>query len=536
MKASERPSAVIIGGGPAGLTAAYELVTRSDIRPIVLEADAILGGISRTVDHKGNRIDLGGHRFFSKSDRVMDWWRQVLPIQGMPAADAPRVEIQYQNQRRMIPVDPGGPDPATHDAVMLIRPRVSRILFRGQLFDYPLTPSLKTLRQLGVGPSIRILGSYAYCRVRRIRPEISLEDFLINRFGRELYATFFRDYTQKVWGVPCDEIPADWGRQRIKGLSVAGLLSHAARSLLGRAGALHQRDTETSLIEQFMYPKLGPGQLWERVAGMVTARGGEVRLQHCVTGIEHQGGRICVVRVSTPSGEQRLEVDWLFSSMPVKHLIAGLAPAAPDPVRAVADGLMYRDFMTVGLLLDRLKLGGDVTGQELYSRVPDNWIYVQEPGVRVGRLQFFNNWSPYMVADPKRVWVGLEYFVNEGDDLWSLADADMVRFAIEELERIGVIDAGAVLDHRVIRMPKAYPAYFGSYDRFELVRDYLQGFQNLFPIGRNGMHRYNNQDHSMLTAMMAVDGILSGEDVRQQIWEVNTEQAYHEEKKDGRWP
>jgi protoporphyrinogen oxidase len=526
-----KTTAIIIGGGPAGLTAAHELATRSRIRPIVLEADDLLGGISRTVDYKGNRIDLGGHRFFSKSDRVMDWWRRVLPVQGVPATDGTTIEIAYQGRRRPVALEPGGPDPNRLDAVMLIRPRVSRILFRGQFFDYPLKPSLKTLRQLGLGTSARILAGYAHRRLAPIHPERSLADFVINRFGDELYATFFRDYTEKVWGVPCTEIPADWGRQRIKGVSVASLIGHALRSLFGRVGHLDQKATETSLIEQFMYPKYGPGQLWESVGHSIVERGGTVRLGARVTQISQSGGRIRSVQVRERDGaSQTLEGDWFFSSMPLRELIGCLSPPPPKPVRAVAEGLMYRDFMTVGLLLDRLKLGGDVTGRDLYARVPDNWIYVQEPGVKVGRLQIFNNWSPYMVADPERIWIGLEYFVDEGDALWSKPDAAMVDFAIDELERIGVIDRDAVLDATVIRMPKAYPAYFGTYDRLSVVRDYLSEFENLFPIGRNGLHRYNNQDHSMLTAMTAVDGLLAGQDIRTALWEINAEQDYHEEK------
>lgn len=527
-----QPTAIIIGGGPAGLTAAYELATRTDIRPLVLEADKQLGGISRTVNYKGNRIDIGGHRFFSKSRRVMEWWGNILPLQGRPAADHEMVEIGYRNSRRSVQLDPAGPDPELEDQVMLIRPRVSRILFRGRLFDYPLKPTPKTLWQLGIGSSLGIIASYARSRLAPIRPEHSLEDFFINRFGRTLYSTFFREYTEKVWGVPCDQIPAEWGAQRIKGLSVTAVIKHALTSLWSKAGALSQKSIETSLIEQFMYPKYGPGHLWEQVGERVEERGGEVRLGTSVTALRHDGGgRICSVTVRGPTGsEQEISGDFFFSTMPVCDLIRGISPQAPEPVREVADGLVYRDFMTVGLLLKKLKLGGNVTGNSLYSAVPDNWIYVQEPDVKLGRIQIFNNWSPYMVADPERVWIGLEYFVNEGDELWSMADAEMIRFAVDELERIGVVDRRDVLDHTLIRVPKTYPAYFGSYDRFHLIRDYLDRFENLFPLGRNGMHRYNNQDHSMLTAMMAVDNILDGATEKGNLWEVNTESEYHEEE------
>jgi protoporphyrinogen oxidase len=371
--------------------------------------------------------------------------------------------------------------------------------------------------------------TYGAARLLPVRPELTLEDFLINRFGHELYATFFRGYTEKVWGVPCRDIPAEWGAQRIKGLSITALVKHALQSLYRRSGDIAQKGIETSLIEQFLYPKLGPGQLWEKVARLVQARGGQVEYNTRVLRLQHDGQCLQAVEVQRADGtRQTLAADYVFSSMPIRDLIAGLTPQAPDAVRKVADGLPYRDFMTVGLLLRRLRLGGNVDGRGLRARVPDNWIYVQEPEVKVGRIQIFNNWSPYMVADPETVWIGLEYFVNEGDALWSMADEAMAAFAIDELEKIRVIERDDVLDHVVIRMPKTYPAYFGTYERFSEIRDYLSQLENLYPLGRNGMHRYNNQDHSMLTAMTAVDGILSGTDVRDALWQINAEQDYHE--------
>lgn len=523
--------AVIVGGGPAGLTAAYELVTKSAIQPIIIEADSLVGGISRTINYKGNRIDLGGHRFFSKSDKVVSWWQDILPLQGSPAVDAEEVEISYQKKRQKVTLVPGGPDPGAVDDVMLIRPRVSRILFKKKFFDYPLNPSFATLHQLGFVAALRIIGSFGISQLSPIKPEMSLQDFIINRFGRELYKTFFQEYTEKVWGVPCHEIPADWGRQRIKGVSVASLISHALRSLFGKAGGWNQKEIETSLIEQFMYPKLGPGQLWEKVAWLVVEKGGELRLGQKVVGLNHDGNRVQSVRIVDSEGkEESVSCDWCVSTMPIKHIVTALSPNVPEHVKDVTNGLMYRDFMTVGLLLNRLKLGGDATGRNLYSRVPDNWIYIQEPGVKLGRLQIFNNWSPYMVADRDHVWVGLEYFVDKDEQLWRMADEEVVRFAVDELVSIDVIDRDAVLDHTVIRMPKAYPAYFGTFNGFNEVKEYLLNFSNLYPVGRNGMHRYNNQDHSMLTAMTAAHGIMFGEDVRQELWQINTEQEYHEEK------
>jgi len=515
--------AVIIGAGPAGLTAAWELLERTDIRPIVLEAGDDVGGISRTVEFEGNRMDIGGHRFISKSDRVMGWWRNVLPLQGSPEGG---LEITYQNKRRWVELPKDGPDPDTVDDVMLVRRRVSRILFRGKFFDYPLSLNLTTLRNLGFVATLRIGVSFLKARLLPVRPEITLEDFVVNRFGRELYATFFRDYTEKVWGVPCGEISAEWGAQRIKGLSLTGLVKHAV-SALWRKSSVEQKSIETSLIEQFLYPKHGPGHMWRRVTEMVIDKGGEVRFGTCVAGIEHQGGRVTAVRLADGG---KVAADYVFSTMAVRDLIAGFEPKGPAAVHEVAEGLIYRDFVTVGVLLDRIELGGGATGADLADRVPDNWIYIQEPGVKVGRLQIFNNWSPYMVADPMKIWIGLEYFCDEGDDLWRLEDEAMGTLAAAELAEIGIARPDAVLATKVIRVPKTYPAYFGSYDRFHLIRDFLDGFENLFPLGRNGMHRYNNQDHSMLTAMVAVDNIVAGVHDPDALWSVNAEAEYHEEE------
>ena len=520
-----RPLAIIIGAGPAGLTAALELAERTDIRPLVLEASNRVGGISCTVEHNGNRIDIGGHRFFSKSDRVMNWWLDILPLQH----GAGGFDITYQGANRPLAAAEG-PDPESEDAVMLVRQRTSRILFRGLLFDYPLSLNFSTLAKLGLVPTLRIGMSYLRATLLPIRPETTLEEFFINRFGRELYNTFFRDYTEKVWGVPCHELPAEWGAQRVKGLSLMGLLWHAVGSLWRRA-SVAQKGTETSLIERFLYPKFGPGQMWQAVAERLAEKGGEVRFGQRVTGLEHDGDRLVGVTAQDGDGvEQSLAADYVFSSMPVRDLLAAFVPAPPVDVATVGQGLVYRDFITVGLLLRRLDIAGGVSGRDLGRALPDNWIYIQEQGVQLGRLQIFNNWSPYMVADPDTIWLGLEYFCDEGDALWSLDDQAMSELAARELADIGFADPEAVIDSVVIRVPKTYPAYLGSYHRFEEVRRYADGFTNLFLLGRNGMHRYNNQDHSMLTAMTAVDNILAGVSDRENIWSVNAEAEYHEEK------
>jgi protoporphyrinogen oxidase len=522
----DRKRAVIIGAGPAGLTAAYEFLTRTDVHPIVLEKSEYVGGISRTVNYKGNRIDIGGHRFFSKSDRVMQWWLKILPMQ---AVDGPHARITYQRQTATVAAHPQAVDPEIEDRVMLVRHRKSRIYFMRKFFEYPITLSGDTLRKLGLLKTIRIGLSYLRSVVFPIRNEKSLEEFFINRFGRELYLTFFKSYTEKVWGIECKQISAEWGAQRIKGLSIYKTITHVLKKLLPKRKAdIAQKNVETSLIEQFLYPKFGPGQMWEEVSGRVRQMGGEIHMHWAVDRIEHSGrGRVtAVVAHNTDTGEiRRFTGDYFFSTMAVKELIASMHPPAPAHVREVSDGLIYRDFITVGVLCNRIKLRE--TSGEL---VKDNWIYIQEPDVLVGRLQIFNNWSPSMVADPKNVWIGLEYFCNENDELWRRTDEEMVALAKAELQSMDILDAEDVLDATVIRMPKTYPAYFGSYERFQEVVSWVNELENLFLVGRNGMHKYNNQDHSMLTAMTAVDNIIANVRSRDNLWALNTEQEYHEEK------
>jgi protoporphyrinogen oxidase len=518
--------AIIIGAGPAGLTAAYELLKKTDIKPIVLERSQYMGGIARTVSYKGNRIDIGGHRFFSKSDRVMNWWFQFLPVQTSEVA---RTMISYHKKTREIQPRQTG-DPEKDDLVMLVRHRKSRIYFLRRFFDYPITLSKDTIVKLGLLRTARIGMSYLQSLIRPIRNEQNLEQFFINRFGKELYKTFFQAYTEKVWGISCDKISAEWGAQRVKGLSITKAVMHYVRKMRGSKADLAQKESETSLIEQFLYPKLGPGQLWEEVARQVQERGGEILTGYLVRRIEHLDGNItAVVAENAATGEnRRFEGDYFFSTMPVKDLLQAMHPAPPAAVREVGDDLIYRDFLTVGLLCQKLKVRDDHA--QAQSLIKDNWIYIQEPEVKVGRLQIFNNWSPYMVADQSKVWLGLEYFCFEGDELWRMPDDELIRFGAKELAMIDIVNEAEVIDGTVLRMDKTYPAYFGSYDRFSEIRDFVDKFPNLFLVGRNGMHRYNNQDHSMLTAMVAVDNIASGSVDKQNVWSVNTEQEYHEEK------
>jgi protoporphyrinogen oxidase len=395
------------------------------------------------------------------------------------------------------------------------------------MFDYPVSLNVNTVRNLGPWRMARIAASYTRARLLPIREEATLEQFMINRFGRELYRTFFEDYTEKVWGVPCSQIKADWGAQRIKGLSVSKVLRHALGAVFSRPSAgsdIYQQGSETSLIERFLYPKRGPGQLWEEVARRVSAGGGQIHLRHTVNTLETDGDRVVAVNVRDADGnERRVTGDHFISTIPVRELIAGLGDSVPGEVRAVAQSLEYRDFITVGVLLRR------GAGSPL-EEMSDNWIYVQEPGVKVGRLQIFNNWSPYLIGDPDTLWVGLEYFANEGDELWSMDDEAIAALALDELVALKLIRPADALDQTVLRVPKAYPAYFGSYERFDVIRAYTDRLSNLYLIGRNGMHRYNNQDHSILTAFAAVDNIARGIETKDNIWNVNVEREYHETK------
>ncbi len=524
---SAAKTAVIIAADPAGLTAALEFTRRSDVHPIVLEASpTLIGGISCTIRHNGNRMDIGGHRFFSKSDRVMQWWTDLMPIAGGQAGEA-EAAIRYQGKERHVSVHAEAS--ADDDLVMLVRPRKSRIYFLRSFFDYPLSLSGQTIRQLGLRRMTKIGFGYLLARLFPRKNEKTLEDFLINRFGTELYLTFFKSYTEKVWGVKCDQISAEWGAQRIKGLSLRSALMHFLQKTFSRqkSSDISQKGVETSLIEKFLYPKYGPGQLWEHVADLVQQKGGELRRGWRATGLHVEGDRVVSVEATDPEGRpQTIPADYVFSTMPVRELVRALDCPVPPNVREVSDGLQYRDFVTVGLLVDRLA----VTEPD-GSPLKDTWIYIQEPDVLVGRLQIFNNWSPWMVADPTRVWIGLEYFCYDTDPLWKMPDDELARLAIGEIEKIGILRAADVRDSHVVRVPKTYPAYFGTYSRFDEIAEFFNRFPNLFLVGRNGMHKYNNQDHSMLTAMTAVDQILAGSIDKAALWKINTEQEYHEEKK-----
>lgn len=511
--------AIIIGGGPAGLTAAFEFIENTEIQPIVLEQSDYWGGISRTVNYKGNRIDIGGHRFFSKSDVVMNWWCKILPILSEEKA----IKISYQNKTKELNSIDFPSDGKNSDNVMLVRSRKSRIYYQKQFFDYPISLSPETVLKLGIFNTFLIGMSYLKSVAFPIKSEKNLEDFFINRFGKKLYETFFKDYTEKVWGIKCTEISPEWGAQRIKGLSIRKSIAHFFKKKFSKADkTLSQKDTETSLIEYFLYPKFGPGQMWEEVAKKVTSAGGELHQNLKVKEIKTKGNKIVSVVAENQITKEEVvfEGDYFISTMPVKELISSLDCQVPKNVQQVSEGLIYRDFITVGLLLKKMTK----------DEITDNWIYIQEPYVKVGRLQVFNNWSPFLVKDPTTKWVGLEYFCYENDALWNKSEAEMKELAINEMVEIGMINKEDVLDSVVIKMPKTYPAYFGTYDDFDQIIAYTNAFENLFLVGRNGMHKYNNQDHSMLTAIQAVQNIKNNILSKDNLWSINTEQDYHEEK------
>jgi protoporphyrinogen oxidase len=529
-----KQSVVIIGGGPAGLTAAWELVKdggAENYDVTVLEATHEFGGISRTVKHNGNRMDIGGHRFFSKDDRIMDWWKAVLPLQGAPSYDDKKLGRHHD-------LEPGGPDPEKTDEVMLKRHRVSRIFWNHHFFDYPISLSANTLKSLGF--RLTMVAGFSYLKsIFHKLPEDNLENFYINRFGRKLYSMFFEGYTEKLWGRHPSEISADWGAQRVKGLSIIAVLKNAFQKLLPRKRS--SKEVETSLIEEFWYPKLGPGQLWETVERNCTDNGATVITDANVVEIRQRDGAIRSVVYENANGKRTtIEADQFISSMPIKDLVDAIGNSrnsdkpVPQDMTMVADGLPYRDFVTVGLLVRHLQIKNTTSTPTLGNPpiVPDCWIYVQDPGYKVGRLQVFNNWSPYLVKDvDNTVWVGLEYFCHEGDDFWNMSDEEATAFAIKELTRMQII-AGPddVLDSHRERVKKAYPAYFDTYSRMPELVEYLDSFGNLYCVGRNGQHHYNNQDHSMATAIEAVGNIKTGRTSKKNVWEVNTEKSYHESK------
>lgn len=514
---------VVIGAGPAGLTAAYELVTKSsDYEVTVLEESNDLGGISKTVNYKGNRMDMGGHRFFSKMPEVNEWWEKLLPMQGSPSYDDIKLE-------RTPTLAENGPDPEKEDHVMLYRGRVSRIFFNQKFFDYPISLKWETFMNMGIWNDIVVVFSYLKSAMFK-RKENSLEDFYINRFGKKLYSMFFEHYTANLWGRHPSEIDASWGAQRVKGLSIVAIIKDMFGKLLP---GKKNRKVETSLIEEFKYPKLGPGQLWEIAADEVVKHGGKI-LKNCKVVKIHKNeeNKITGVTYETDGQEITLEADILLSSMPVKDLVMGMNDV-PEKELAIAKGLPYRDYITLGVLVPKLALKNKTKRKTISNIIPDNWVYVHDRSVTMGRFQIYNNWSPYMVKDLENtVWIGLEYFVTEGEGYWNMTEAEFAEIAIKEMVTVGLIEStDCVIDFHEEKVKKAYPAYFDTYSEMDTLVKYLSDIENLYCIGRNGQHRYNNLDHSMCTSFEAVKNILSGEKDKSNVWSVNTEKEYHETKK-----
>lgn len=509
---------VIIGAGPAGLTAAYELLkSNREYKVIILEETDKIGGICRTVNYNGNRMDMGGHRFFSKSERVNRWWQDMLPLQGSKAKD----DIMLSRRAKL---KKGGPDPEKEDKVMLIRNRVSRIYFNDKFFDYPISLKPQTFKNMGWTATIEAGFSYIKGVVFK-KPETNLENFYINRFGKKLYSMFFEYYTENLWGRHPRDISADWGAQRVKGLSILAIIKDIAGKVLQKSN----RHVETSLIEEFKYPKLGPGQLWETTADKIRELGGEILLNAKAENFIKRDDCISEITYIKDGERHTVNADYVISSMPVKDLICGLNDT-PEDIERIANGLPYRDYMTAGLVLRKFKLKNETNIPTISNIVPDNWIYVQDRHLKLGRMQVYNNWSPYMVNDLENtISVGLEYFCNEGDELWNMDDDSFALFAMKELRRMGCIDKRRdVIDYHVERVKKAYPAYFDTYNEMPKVQKYLDSIKNLYCVGRNGQHRYNNMDHSMETAFETVDCILNNKADKSKIWNVNTESEYHE--------
>ena len=511
---------IIIGAGPAGLTAGYELLKKSkDYEVTILEESNTFGGISRTVNYKGNRMDMGGHRFFSKVPEVNEWWDEMLPVQGSASKD----DIKLG---RTPILENGGPDPEKTDKVMLKRNRLSRIFFKQKFFDYPVSLKWDTIKNMGFGTTIIVGFSYLKSMIIKL-PEDNLENFYINRFGKKLYSMFFERYTENLWGRHPSEISAEWGAQRVKGLSIIAIL----KDMLGKLFHVKNRKVETSLIEVFSYPKLGPGEMWDMTAEEIKKMGGTIIQNAHVNKIHKKDNVLTGISYVQDGKEIKLNSDYVISSMPIKDLVVGMN-GVPEDMLKIAEGLPYRDYKTIGVLVKHLDLKNQTKIPTLGNIVPDNWVYVHDTNVDMGRFQIYNNWSPYMVKDVENtVWIGLEYFMNEGDEMWNMSDEDFANKGIQEMITMKMISSkDDVLDYHVEYVKKAYPAYFDTYDQIDDLRAYLNTIPNLFCVGRNGQHRYNNLDHSMCTSFETVKNILNGSTDKTNIWNVNTEKEYHESK------
>ena len=514
----KKKNIIIIGAGPAGLTAAYKLLKESkNYNVTILESTNDIGGISKTVKYKNYYMDIGGHRFFSKDKDIVDFWKEVMPIQG----DIP---FDYKETQRKTNIEKNGPNPDKENRVMLIRNRISRIYYLNKFFDYPVTLKWQTIKNMGLFRTINVGFSYLKAIIIK-KKEDNLENFYINRFGKKLYSMFFEKYTEKLWGKSPKDISADWGAQRVKGLSITGVLKNMFMTVFH----IKKKKIETSLIEEFYYPKYGPGYLWETVAKEIESMGGKIIMNSLVDDIEFKDNKI----VSVSSKKTKYKTDILISSMPLKDFINSLHgnKNINKNIVRIANGLPYRDFITTGILVDKLNLKNKTNIKTLGNTIPDCWIYIQDEKVKLLRIQIFNNWSPYLLKDPKKeVWIGAEYTCSEKDELWNMSDKEISNFVIDELEKINILNKENVKDYHVEKIKKAYPSYFDTYSEIDKLIKYLNTFDNLYCIGRNGQHHYNNMDHSMLTAFETVNSIINNKKDKKNIWSVNTEKEYHEEK------
>lgn len=466
-------------------------------------------------------MDIGGHRFFSKNEDVIKMWKEIMPIQNFPSYDDKFLGIEKSLER-------GNANPELMNDIWLIRNRVSRILYNKSFFDYPISLKLETFKNMGLVNTFKVGTSYLKSCFKKLN-EDSLEAFYINRFGKQLYSMFFEGYTEKVWGRNPSIISPDWGTQRVKGLSIKVMLSNATKKIL----KINNKNVETSLIEEFMYPKYGPGHFWECVAHKIEQMGGKINFKHKVTDIHLKTNEIDYINCNTPNGIKKIEGDIFISSMPLKDLINSInnLKKVPKNIYKIANGLPYRDFVTIGLLLNKLNLKNTTNNKTISNIIPDDWIYVQDKNVKLGRIQIFNNWSPYMVKDiHNTIWIGLEYFCQENDEFWNMSDNDAKNFAINELVKLNIIDKKNVIDYHREKIKKAYPAYFDTYYDMDELKIYLNKINNLYCIGRNGQHKYNNMDHSMMTAFKTVNCLINGEN-KNSIWNVNIEKEYHEDNK-----
>lgn len=498
---------IIMGAGPAGLSAAYELVTRTDIKPIVLEMDKQVGGISKTIDYKGWKFDIGPHRFFSKDDKINSIWNDLLPLQ--------KIENETNNFT------------FNSDKITLQKNRFTRIYHQNKLFDYPIKLNFNNLNKLGLLRVLKILKDYLFIKIKPIKNEVTLEHFFINRFGKTLYFTFFKDYTEKVWGVKCSEIPKAWGAQRIKKLSITRIFSETIKNLF-----LPSRETsETSLINKFIYPKFGAGQMYEEMAKVIKEKGGSIITEEEIISVDIKDKIVKKItgKNKVTKETKMYEGDYFLSSLPIKDLI-NISNGVSKEIYEIASNLVYRDFILIALIYNKLKLKNKTKIRTKNNIIPDHWIYVQDNKVKMGRIDLFNNFSPWLLKDKNKVLIAAEYFCNENDSIWSKSDEELISMAKKEFSNLKIADDAEFVDAYIHKQKKAYPAYFGSYNRFAEIKSYLNSISNLYMIGRNGQHRYNNMDHSMLTGIKAVEDIISGEKNKASLWEINAEDKYHEKK------